>query len=279
MRTNLLGRLSAGMKIAIVFALLALALFPLYFMFVTSLKSKEDYTYNYFLPPLQGIQWGNWARVIPGVIAPIGNSAIVAGGAVLVVLLCAIPAAYVFAWHRFPGKERIYAATIVTIMFPAIIILVPQFVLVKEMGLLDTLPGAYLPIAAANIGVAVFLLRSFFVALPLELIEAARIDGASEMTILRRIVLPLSVPAVITVCVFVVVAAWNNFLWPLVVLPSAANRTASVAATFFAGDPTYGSSLPILMAAYMVVSLPLMLILAGLLRYFMAGQLQGAVKG
>lgn len=270
---------ASGARLVIVFALLAMALFPLYFMIITSLKSQAEYNENYFLPPLQGLEWSNWARVAPGVMQPIANSLIVSLASVAVVVAVALPAAYVYAWHRFPGRERIYAVTVVTVMFPAIIVLVPQFVLVKELGLLDTHAGAYLPIATTNIGVAVFLLRAFFRSIPHDLIEAARIDGASEIRILGSIVIPLSVPAIITVCVFVLVAAWNSFLWPLIVLPSEANRVASVAVTFFAGDPVFGSSLPVLVAAYLVASLPLMVMLAGLLRYFMAGQLQGAVKG
>lgn len=279
MLTKAKRSIGAGARGLVVFTLLGMSLFPLYFMVVTSLKSPSEFASNYFLPPLQGLEWSNWERVIPSVIQPVWNSTIVSVASVLVVLIAALPAAYVFAWHRFPGRERIYAITVATVMFPAIIILVPQFVLVKELGLLDSYPAAYLPIAAANVGVAVFLLRAFFRGIPHDLIEAARIDGATEMQILRRIVLPLSVPAIMTVCVFVLVAAWNNFLWPLVALPSEANRVASVAVTFFAGDPMFGNQLPVLIAAYLVASLPLMMMLAGLLRYFMAGQLQGAVKG
>jgi ABC-type glycerol-3-phosphate transport system permease component len=268
-----------GLIVTIVFSLLAMALFPLYFMLVTSLKSEQEYVSNYFLPPLNGLEVSNWARVIPGVAQPVLNSIIVSGAAVIVVLLATVPAGYVYAWHRFPGRERIYALTVATFMFPVIIILVPQFILVKEMGLLDTHAGAYLPIAAANIGVAIYLLRTFFRNIHQDLVEAARIDGASELRIMWSVIMPLSVPAIITVCVFVTVAAWNNFLWPLVVLPSEANRVASVAVTFFAGDPMFGSNLPVLTAAYMVASLPLFLILGGLLRYFMPGQLEGSVKG
>jgi len=277
MRSRTVG--GQALRIAIVFALLAGALFPLYFLVITSLKSVVEFGENYFLPPLHGVQWDNWREVIPGVARPAANSTSIALWTAGLVLLVVTPAAYAFSWHRFPGKERLFTAAIVIMMLPSVLTFVPQFILVKNLGLLDTQPAVILPFVAANIGMGLFLLRTFFQALPLELVEAARIDGASELQVLGRIVLPLSVPSLITVAVLVVVGAWNNFLWPLVTLPSESNRVASVAATFFAGDPQFGNNLPVVMAAYVVSSLPLIVILGGLLRYFMAGATAGAVKG
>ena len=268
-----------AVRISIVFVLLTGALFPLYFLVITSLKTVVEFGENYFLPPLHGFQWDNWVSVLPGVLRPAANSTSIVLWTAGLVLLVVTPAAYVFSWHRFPGKERLFTATIVIMMLPSVLTFVPQFILVKDLGLLDTQPAVILPFVAGNIGMGLFLLRIFFQALPVELVEAARIDGASEMQVLGRIILPLSVPSLITVAVLVIVGAWNNFLWPLVTLPSQSNRVASVAATFFAGDPQYGNDLPRLMAAYVVSSLPLILILSGLLRYFMAGATAGAVKG
>ena len=268
-----------ALRIAIVFALLAGALFPLYFLVFTSFKTVVEFGENYFLPPLHGFQWDNWLSVMPSVIRPAANSTSIVLWTAGLVLLVVTPAAYAFSWHRFPGKERLFTATIVIMMLPSVLTFVPQFILVKNLGLLDTQPAVILPFVAGNIGMGLFLLRIFFQALPLELVEAARIDGASELQVLVRIILPLSVPSLTTVAVLVVVGAWNNFLWPLVTLPSESNRVASVAVTFFAGDPQYGNDLPLLMSAYLVSSLPLIVILGGLLRYFMAGATAGAVKG
>lgn len=266
-------------RIAIVSALLVGTLFPLYFLMITSVKSVPDFGKNYFLPPLQGIQWQNWLQVIPSTIQPAENSTSIALWTAGLVLLVVTPAAYAFSWHRFPGKEFLFTTAIVIMMLPSVLTFVPQFILVKNLGLLDTQPAVILPFVAGNIGLGLFLLRTFFKALPVELVEAARIDGASELQVLGRIILPLSVPSLITVAVLVVVGAWNNFLWPLVTLPSESNRVASVAATFFAGNPQFGTNFPLLMAAYVVSSLPLIVILGGLLRYFMAGATAGAVKG
>jgi ABC-type glycerol-3-phosphate transport system permease component len=266
-------------RITLIGALLAGTLFPLYFLVVTSFKSVVEFSENYFLPPLQGILWDNWLKVIPGVIQPAANSTSIVLWTAGLVLLVVTPAAYAFSWHRFPGKEQLFTSAIVIMMLPSVLTFVPQFILVKNMGLLDTQAAVILPFVAGNIGMGLFLLRTFFQALPLELIEAARIDGASEMQVLSRIILPLSIPSLVTVAVLVVVGAWNSFLWPLVTLPSEANRVASIAATYFGGDPQFGNNFPLLMAAYLVSSLPLILILGGLLRYFMAGATAGAVKG
>ena len=266
-------------RVVVVFALLAATLFPLYFMVVTSLKSQYDLSRNYFLPPQFGVLLSNWLEVLPVIAQPVLNSLIVSLGTVLLVLLLVTPLAYAFTWHRFPGKEALFSVVIVTIMLPSILIFVPQFILVRDLGLLDTHMAVILPGTAASIGVTAFLLRSFFAALPVELVEAARVDGASELQILLRVILPLSVPSLVTVSVLILVSAWNNFLWPLVVLPSSANRVASVAVTYFAGNPILGSDFPLLVAAYLVSSLPLIVILGGLLRYFMAGALGSAVKG
>ena len=266
-------------RIAVVVVLLAGALFPLYFLVVTSFKTEDEFGSNYFLPPLHGIQWDNWLKVIPTVMQPAANSTSIVFWTAGLVLLVVTPAAYAFSWHRFPGKERLFTVAIVIMMLPSVLTFVPQFILVKDLGLLDTQPAVILPFVAGNIGLGLYLLRTFFQALPVELVEAARIDGASELQVLARVVLPLSVPSLITVAVLVIVNAWNNFLWPLVTLPSESNRVASVAATFFSGNPQFGNDFPLLMAAYLVSSLPLIVIIGGLLRYFMAGATAGAVKG
>lgn len=275
-----LGRSRVGSMVGalVVAVLIALNLFGLYFLIVTSMKSRFEYASNYFLPPLQGIEWSNFAKVLPIVAPSSWNSVMLAFWTVLVLLVVVTPATYVFTWHKFPGKEKLYSLAIVTIMIPSVLTFVPQFVLVNQLGLLDSQPAFVLPIVASSIGLGLFLLRAFFRALPVELIEAARIDGASEMGILIRVVIPLTVPALVTISVLTISSVWNSYLWPLLTLPSQQNWPAAVAVTFFSSDPIIGGSFPLLMAAYLVSSLPLIVILGSLLRYFMAGATQGGVK-
>lgn len=267
---------------AATWALIAINLFGLYFLLVTSLKSVGEFARNYWLPPLHGIDWSNWTAVIPDVWRPDLNSASIVFWTVIGLLVVTTPAAYAFTWHRFPGKERLFTIAIVTILLPPILTFVPQFVLIKNLGLLDTQPAVILVYIATNSGIAIFLLRAFFRAIPVDLIEAARLDGASEMQSLFRVVLPLTVPALITVSVLTIVNVWNDFLWPLVVLPSATSRTAAVAVTFFDQPDalTRGTlNFPLLMAAYLLSSVPLIIIVGSLLKYFMRGATQsGALK-
>lgn len=266
-------------RVVFVFILLALTLFPLYYLVMTSLKTQGEALANPFLPPLTGLQFGNWLAVVEEVAQPALNSTIIAFGTVAGLLLIMTPCAYAFTWHRFPGKERLFTFAIITMMLPSILTFVPLYVLIRDLGLMDTKLAVILPAIAGSIGLSLFLLRAFFSALPNDLIEAARTDGATEIQILLRIVVPLSAPALITVAVLTVAGVWNQFLWPLVTLTTKTERVASVAATYFSGNPYFNSSIPLLMSAYVVSSVPLIVIMAVLLKYFMAGATQGALKG
>ena len=266
-------------RVLFVAFLLVLTLFPLYYLIVTSLKSSGESKTNLFLPPLRGVHFENWSRVVPEVAQPALNSTVIVVGAVAILLAIMAPCAYAFTWHRFPGKERLFTVAIVTMMLPSILTLVPQFILVKNLGLLNSKWAVILPCVAGSVGLSLYLLRAFFSALPDDLVEAARMDGASEMRILIQIILPLTGPALITVAVLTAAAVWNQYLWPLITLTDPAERVASVAATFFASNPYTASSVPVLMSAYLISSLPLLIIMGVLLKYFMSGATQGALKG
>lgn len=266
------------LRAAVIWLIVGAALFPLYFLVVTSLKSQGEFATNYFLPPLSGIDFQNLAAAFGQLYPYIVNSVSIAAITIVVVMLVVVPAAYVFSWHQFPGKEKVFALILSTIMIPGVITLIPLFVLVRQFGLLDTHLGVALPIAAGGIAVSVYLLRTFFRAVPVEIIEAAKIDGASDWRILFRVIIPLSIPSLITIIVLTLVNAWNAYLWPLVSISTQANQPVSVADTLLSNNPVFQNT-PLTMAGYVVSAIPLVAAMALLLRYFVRGVTAGAVKG
>ncbi len=278
MRSSPLERVGSAVRLTVLILMVVGTLFPLYFLVVTAFKTGSEFGTNYFLPPLTSFTTDNLMAGLDLVGRFALNSVQVTLITAAIVLLVVVPAVYAFTWLVFPGANWLYTVAIATLLVPAVLTFVPQYILTKQLGLLNDQWGVILPFVATGIGVAVYLLRSFFSALPFELIEAARLDGASELQILRRVVLPLSVPSLVTVAVVTIVTAWNAFLWPLVVISSESKRLISVAVTFLAGS-TSVPDVPALMGGYLAASLPLIIILSLLLRYFVRGLTEGAVKG
>ncbi|MFT4123330.1 MAG: carbohydrate ABC transporter permease [Microbacteriaceae bacterium] len=275
---RLKSNLGGGLRNLILIVMLLGALFPLYFLLVTSLKTQGGFQTDYFGLPIGDLELGNlvlaWGQVAPY----LWNSFKIAGATALLVLLVVVPAAYVFSWHRFPGKERIFALMLSSLMVPAVLTIIPSYVLTRQLHLLDNAWGVIIPGVAGNVAVSVYLLRTFFQAQPVDLIEAARIDGASESRVLRSVVLPLAVPSMTTVAVLVFTGMWNGYLWPLTIISTTSKQVAAVEVTQLSGDPLL-STTPALMAGYVIVMIPLLLVFAFLLRFFVRGVTAGAVKG
>jgi multiple sugar transport system permease protein len=212
-------------RAALTAALLALALIwllPIAWVVVTSLKTTE----NIIRLPPEWIPWPPTAAHYGEVLfsssrtARIGrafaNSLVIALGTVVLVLLTSAMAAYALARLRFPGRDVIFALLVGSLMVPNAVVLVPQYVLVQRLGWLSTYQGLIVPEAATSFAFGVFLLRQFFITMPGELEDAARIDGASVWQVFTRIVLPLSQPVMAALAIFTFRAAWNDFLWPLI---------------------------------------------------------------
>lgn len=267
----------AAIRFAALVLLCVGTLFPLYFLIITSLKTNEEFATNYFLPPLIPTFSNLWSG-IELMSRYAGNSLLISLATTLIILLVVVPAAYAFSWLRFPGATLLYTIAISTLMVPAILTFVPQYILTRQLGLLNEYAGVILPFVATGIGLSIYLLRTFFAALPYELIESARVDGAREGQILRGIVMPLAVPSIVTVAVVSIVTTWNAFLWPLVVISAESKRVVSVAVTYLSGSGLV-PDVTALMAGYLAGSLPLIIILAILMRFFVRGLTEGAVKG
>jgi multiple sugar transport system permease protein len=181
-------------------------------------------------------------------------------------------AAYALARLEFPGRDRLFALILSVLMVPAIVLLIPRFLIITALGWVDTWPGL---ISSELVSVwGIFLLRQFFRSVPRELEEAARLDGAGEWTIFFRIVLPLSTPALATLALFSFVDAWKSFQWPLIATRSMDMRPVEVGVAAF--HSLYYTNWPYQMAAAVTALVPILLLFGVAQRYFVRGiQLTG----
>ncbi|SDL32627.1 multiple sugar transport system permease protein [Lentzea albidocapillata subsp. violacea] len=201
------------------------------------------------------------------------NTFVVAIGAWAVQMAVIVPAAYALSKLRPIFGNVVMGLMLATLMLPSTAILVPVYLTLTDLDLLNNPAGIWLP-AAAN-ALNVYLLKRFFDQIPEELLEAARIDGAGTWTTLVRIVLPISRPILAVVSIFAVVAAWKDFIWPLLVFPDPAKQTLSVALQRFAPD----TPINLLLAGLVLASLPMVALFLAFQRHILAGLTAGGVKG
>jgi len=203
------------------------------------------------------------------------NSTVVAIAVTLGNLLFSSLLGYVLAKFEFAGKKVLFRLVLGTLMIPGMVTLVPLFVLVANMGLVNTYAGLILPFLAAPFGV--FLMRQFFLGIPDELIDAARVDGASELRIFAQVVVPLAKPAFATLAILTFLGSWNNFLWPLVVATTEDKYTLPVALALYStgqNQTDYG----LLLAGAVVVVVPVLVVFLLLQRYFVQGVAMTGIK-
>ena len=203
------------------------------------------------------------------------NSAIVAVVVTAGNLLFCSMLGYALAMLEFRGKKVVFVAVLATLMIPGVVTFVPLFVLVANAGLVDTLPGLMLPFLAAPFGV--FLMRQFILGLPRDLLDAGRVDGAGELRIFARIILPLCGPALATLGILTFLGSWNNFLWPLVVAQTEDTYTLPVALALYSkgqNSTNYG----LLLAGATVVVIPILLLFLAFQRKVIEGIATTGIK-
>ena len=203
------------------------------------------------------------------------NSVLVSTLATMLALLFVVPAGYAFAKLRFTGREAIFQALVAAMVVPGQIGMLPLFLELKAMGLVNSYAGALVPWLAGIFGI--FLVRQFCLSIPTELLEAARIDGAREGLILRRIVLPTLKPVLITLALFVFLGSWNDFMWPLIVLADQKLYTLPVALAALSREHVQDNEL--MMAGSVVTVLPVLILFLALQRHYLSGLMAGSVKG
>ncbi|MFB9276864.1 carbohydrate ABC transporter permease [Cohnella cellulosilytica] len=269
------GKLVSAILIGLLALFVLFSFFPLLIMALTSFKSNMQVSLGVFKLP-DVIQWENYRRAFDTVVPFALNSIIIAACAVAGVLVVAALAAYAFARYRFPGRETLYYLVIALMMVPAVLLLIPMFKLVVAMGMLNTYAVVILPQIAGGCIIAVFLLRSFFAGLPEDLFESFRMDGAREVRILRSLVLPLSKPILGTIAVLNFHSSWNDYIWPLVTINDKALKPIVTGIMSFSNE--YSTDYGPMMAAYVLASVPLMLVIGFAMKYFVDGLTSGAVK-
>lgn len=216
-----------------------------------------------------------WSYVGPYIM----NTVIIAGSISAGILIVASLAAYVFARFKFPGREFLFILILVLLMIPGILSLIPSFVLVRDLNLLDRRLGVILPGIATGLPFAIFLLRTFFAGLPGELFEAGQIDGISPIQAFVNIALPLSTPILSALLIMNILNSWNEIIWARIVLTSESMRTISVGLvpfteTYFAQTRSSGPAL----AGYVISSLPLVIVFFFVSKQFIRGMTSGAFK-
>ena len=267
-------------------AITALTLLPLVWMVTVSFMPRGES--SHFPPPFWPSRW-SWEnyhellvrRLIDGawfdyrIVPALWNSLGVAALSTLFGLLLTVPAGYAFAKLRFTGRERLLKLLIASLVVPGQVAMLPLFLIFKELGLVNSYAGVILPSLAGIF--AILFVRQATLGIPDEMIDAARLDGASEARIFMSIVLPLLTPIVVTLAVFMFLGSWNDFLWPLIVLTDQHKYTLPVAVSAIAREHSADGEL--MMAAAVVTTLPVLAIFLMLQRHYMTGLLGGSVKG
>jgi len=205
----------------------------------------------------------------------LANSLGLAVAATVLSLAFNVTAGYAFAKLRFTGRELIWRLLLGLMLIPAQVAMIPLFLMLKEVGLVNSYLGVLVPSLANVFGI--FLVRQYALSIPDELLEAARIDGAGELRIFRSIVLPVLRPILVTLAIFAFLGSWNDFLWPLIVLTDDARQTLPVALASLARE--HGGDSELMMAGAVVTVVPVLIVFLALQRHYIHGLLAGSVKG
>jgi multiple sugar transport system permease protein len=195
------------------------------------------------------------------------NSMVVAIAVTLGEVFTSALAAYAFARLRFPGRDALFLMYLATLMIPGQVTIIPNFILMRYLGWINTYQGLIIPTAFTAFGT--FLLRQYFLSIPRELEESARVDGASFFQVWWRIIMPLASPAVATLGVFSFMGAWNSFLWPYIMVSTSDMRTLPVALRSLQSE--YGTEWGMMMAGSLIAMLPMLIIFLFAQRYFVRG--------
>ncbi|MDQ3657760.1 MAG: carbohydrate ABC transporter permease [Chloroflexota bacterium] len=276
-RSRINAVLGQSVLIGILTVILVLSFVTIALMVFLSLKDNGQ-IYGRFWSLPDPVLWENYRDGWMQMRRYIFNSLLYSLASVVGVVFLSSISGYVFARHRFPGKELIYVVILALLMVPGVLTLIPAFVLVRELGLINTPWALILPWTAGGQIFGILLCRSFFATLPQDLFDAAKVDGASEFEQYFRIALPLSWPIMVTLAIMHLVSTYNDFIWPLLTISDQDIQVVTVGLTQFRnefGTVNWGPR----MAAYAVSSVPLVLLFAFGMKFYVRGLTSGAVKG
>lgn len=252
-----------------------LLMLPFVWMVLTSLKTLAEVGLPDWIPA--SLQWHNYADVFR--VIPFGrfyfNSLLVAAWVTLLQVLTSAMAAFSFARLRWPGRDKVFLLYLSTMMLPGLVMMIPNYEIMIDMHLVDTLAGLVIPAAFSAFGT--FLMRQFMLSIPASIDEAAEIDGAGKWRLFWDIILPLSRPGLITLAIFTFIGNYQSFFWPLVMLRRVDNYTLPIGLLFF--DSSRGQSTHLLMAAVTMSVVPMIIVFIVLQKHLVKGIQLGAVKG
>jgi ABC-type glycerol-3-phosphate transport system permease component len=257
----------------------ALFLIPFLWVLSTSLKGNEQI---FTIPPQwipSQLHWENYTEIFRRmpVLVYLKNSVIVTALQMIGIVGSSSLVAYAFAILRWPGRNLLFGVLLATMMLPMQVTMIPVFVLFKQLGWLDTFKPLVVPAFLGGGAFNIFLLRQFFLGIPGEIADAARIDGCSEFRIYWNIMLPLASPALATVAIMTFMFSWNDFLGPLIYLSEKDKSTLALGLSMFVGQQT--SEWALLMAASLLMMLPMVAIFFFFQRYIIQGFTMSGVKG
>ncbi|MFJ6797139.1 carbohydrate ABC transporter permease [Streptomyces sp. NPDC091268] len=256
-------------------AIAFVGLFPFLFMLMTSLKTNQQYYETWWMPSLP-FHFDNYARAWEQIQPYLVTSVVVAiASSVGALALCTV-AAFVFARYEFFGRTALFGLVAVLLMVPGISSLIPMFVLMRDMGLLNTRIVLVVPHLVGGAVLGTLLMKTFVEQLPQELFDAARVDGAGGVRMFVSIMVPLSLPVVGTVALVTVIGVWNDFFWPLLTVTENDLRSVSAGLQFF--QTQHATEYGPLFAGYAIASIPLLLLFVFLSKHFLAG-MQGGLAG
>ena len=265
----------------IVFIILILCmivtLLPFVWMILTSLKTQaESICIPLKILPEKPL-FSNYAAVFTKI--PFAkmylNTAVTATVIVVVQLILCSMAAYAFGRIKFPGRNIIFGTLLAVLMVPSSFFILPQYLMIQKMGLLNTIPALFIPGLFSAFGT--FLMRQFFMALPNELEDAARIDGCNHFMIFSRIMFPLVKPGLVALAILTLRSAWNDLMWPMIVNTSPEKMTLSAGLSYLQGQ--YATDYPVMMAGAVLAVLPLLILFALFQKQFIEGIALQGIKG
>jgi len=254
-----------------------LSLFPLLWMISVSLMSPGEA--STFPPPLLPghATLTNYRDLFAhaGIGRYLVNSVVLTTAVTLVSLAVNVAAGYAFAKLRFTGRDRIFKLLLGALVIPSQVAMVPLFLLLKHLGLVNTYGGVIVPAMASIFGI--FVVRQYALSVPDDLLEAARLDGAGEFRIFRSVMVPVLRPIIVTLAVFTLLGTWNDFMWPLIVLGDNDLYTLPVALASLAREHVQDNEL--MMAGSVLTTLPVLLVFLTLQRSYLRGLMLGSIKG
>ena len=256
--------------------LVIVTFYPLFFTFLTSFKDNNQFFTDFWGLP-NPIHLENYRDAFTAIMPYLKNSVIIAVVSIFGILLTTSLSAYTFARLRFPGKEIVYLSVLALMMIPGMLMLIPQYILLRDLHLLDSFFGICIGYLAGKQAFSIFIMRAFFASQPAELFEAARIDGCNEAQAYYKIALPLIKPVMGTVAIMSLLDIWNDYLWPLIITNDPGKFTISLGLLRFTGSfktTYYGPTF----AGYIVTALPLVVLFLLLMNSFMEGMTAGAIK-